>query len=207
MRKAVVIDMGIGNLRSLVSALDFLGVDNVVGDTKESLQDATHIILPGVGAFDPAMSRLHELGIIENLRASVIEDHKAILGICLGMQLLCSSSEEGEIPGLGLVSGRFQRLIPNIESGHKVPHVGFSEVTGYKQSGLFEGLTNQSYFYFTHSYALGKIDNPEINIAYCSHAHQFVAAFQHGRIAGAQFHPEKSQSSGLRLIRNFIANV
>ncbi len=126
MVQAVVIDMGLGNIRSLVSALEYLGVQPKVDHTVDSLEQASHLILPGVGAFDAAMSRLNDLGLVDPIRDQVLEQGKPILGICLGMQLLCSGSEEGELPGLDLVAGRFDRLQPDLAAGHKVPHVGFA---------------------------------------------------------------------------------
>ena len=126
-----------------------------------------------------------------------------MLGVCLGMQLLCESSEEGCLPGLGLIPGRFVRLEPNAGKGVKVPHVGFSSVYGYAQTGLFKELGPKSHYYFTHSYALPALQGG-CNVAHCDHSTPFVAAFQKENICGAQFHPEKSQSAGLRLMSNFL---
>jgi imidazole glycerol-phosphate synthase subunit HisH len=205
MTKAVVVDMGMGNIQSLISALTFLGAGHKVGNTSDLLDEATHLVLPGVGAFDAAMSRLTELDLIDHIRSKVLDDHKPILGICLGMQLLGTSSEEGELTGLDLVRGRFRRLDADLSSGHKVPHVGFSEVRGYQSTGLFDGMAELSYFYFTHSYALMETEVDSINVAYCQHTVPFIAAYQQGVISAAQFHPEKSQSSGLRMLHNFLA--
>src|SRR5207253_3092094 len=121
----------------------------------------------------------------------------------LGMQLLCESSEEGSLPGLGLMPGRFLRLASSPHSQQKVPHVGFSSVYGYREDGLFTGLGQKSDFYFTHSYALPVLKQ-DCNAAFCDHVQPFVAAFQNENICGVQFHPEKSQSTGLRLISNFL---
>lgn len=207
MAKVVVIDMGMGNIRSLVSALSFLGVDHLVSESADSLDDSTHIILPGVGAYDAAMGKLGDLSMIDPIRTHVLKRCKPILGICLGMQLMCSSSEEGQLPGLELVGGRFVRLKPNLKCEYKVPHVGFSEVRGYEPKGLFEGLGETSFFYFTHSFALAETQDAQFNSGYCEHTREFVAAFQHDVISAVQFHPEKSQSSGLRVLHNFLANV
>ena len=206
MANVTIIDMGMGNIRSLASALEFLGVAHTVSDSVDSLRVATHVILPGVGAFDAAMSKLDDLALIEPIRTEVLEHGKPILGICLGMQLLCSSSEEGRLSGLELVPGRFVRLQANLTLNYKVPHVGFAEVRGYDPIGLFEGLGERSYFYFTHSFALFDSPGRTFNVAYCNHSRRFVAGFQHEAMCGAQFHPEKSQSSGLRMLRNFIAH-
>jgi glutamine amidotransferase len=128
---AVVIDLGMGNIRSLASALTFLGVDYVVTDQASALDKATHIILPGVGAFDAAMLKLQELLLGNAIREHVLFKKKPIIGICLGMQLLCSSSEEGQLPGLGLIDEGCTRLGANAAANRKVPHVGFSEVYDY----------------------------------------------------------------------------
>lgn len=198
----VVIDMGLGNIRSLASALSFLGASHVVTDDPATLRNATHVILPGVGAFDAAMTKLSEASLIGPFRDYAIEQRKPVLGVCLGMQLLCEGSEEGELPGLGVMQGIFRRL--RTEERHKVPHVGFSPVYGYKREGMFEGVGETTHYYFTHSYALFEVEDEGCNVAVCDHARQFVAAYQRGRVCGVQFHPEKSQSTGLKLITNFL---
>lgn len=197
----MVIDIGVSNIGSLTSALNYLGATHFVADTPAGMDQATHVILPGVGAYDPAMAALAARGFVEPLR-DYARGQRPVLGVCLGMQILGEGSEEGVLPGLGLVPARFIKLTPDRESRQKVPHVGFSRVYGYQDTGLFHGFGPQSFFYFTHSYALPSLDGG--NIARCDHTKPFVAAFQRGNVCGAQFHPEKSQSAGLRLIANFI---
>lgn len=199
----VVIDLGVGNIRSLTSALTYLGVDHVVTATRAALGAATHIILPGVGAFDTAMRMVSQLSLAEPLRRCAVEKKVPLLGICLGMQILFEGSEEGGLPGLTLMPGRFVKLTANPRSLRKVPHVGFASIHGYHEAGLFKGLGAQAHFYFTHSYALPHLEGGS-NVAICDHAQPFVSAFQKENICGVQFHPEKSQSSGLRLVSNFI---
>lgn len=199
----VVIDLGTGNIRSLTSALTYLGATHVVADDPAALESATHAILPGVGAFDAAMQKIAERSLLEPIQRYALEEDMPLLGVCLGMQLLCEGSEEGRLPGLALMPGRFLRLEPDTRSHQKVPHVGFSSVYGYRETGLFKELGRRSHFYFTHSYALPALDG-DCNVAVCDHLRPFVAAFQRGNICGAQFHPEKSQSAGLRLISNFL---
>lgn len=199
--RVVVLEMGTANLFSLASALRFLGVPFEVTAEPAAVSGATHLVLPGVGAFDPAMRQLEALGLVPAIRAHALERRRPMIGVCLGMQLLFEGSEEGALPGLGLLPGRLARLQPG--AGHRVPHVGFSPVHGFAPTGLFDGFADGPSFYFTHSYALGT-DVPGANAARCSHATPFTAAVQAGNVCGVQFHPEKSQGNGLRLLANFV---
>ena len=199
-----VIDLGCGNIRSLRSALNFLGVSHQIVTDSVDIVSATHLVLPGVGAFDTAMAAMNRLGLYEPVRMAALSRRLPTLGVCLGMQLLFERSEEGDLPGLGLIEGESTRLTTNAESPYKVPHVGFASVSGYNESGLFAGLGPTAQFYFTHSYAVSF--TKDANVAMCDHARPFVAAFQIENICGAQFHPEKSQSTGLHLLSNFFAN-
>lgn len=198
-----VVDLGVGNMRSLSSALGFLGVPHRITREAADLETASHVVLPGVGAFDAAMRAMNEGALFEPIRAAAVDRQVPTLGVCLGMQLLFEGSEEGGEQGLGLVEGRARRLKADVSKRYKVPHVGFAPVTGYEETGLFSELGCEAHFYFTHSYAVPGLDAP--NIAYGDHTTPFIAAFQRGTICGAQFHPEKSQSSGLRLLSNFFA--
>jgi glutamine amidotransferase len=197
-----VVDLGVGNMRSLSSALGFLGVPHRITQAASDLESATHVVLPGVGAFDAAMRAMNEHGLAEPIRAAALERKVPTLGVCLGMQLLFEGSAEGRERGLGLLSGRAEKLSPDVANQHKVPHVGFAAVGGYEETGFFAGLGRQAHFYFTHSYAVPALS--DANIAHCEHVTPFVAAFQRGKVCGAQFHPEKSQSTGLHLLGNFF---
>ena len=199
-----VIDLGIGNIRSLTSALSYLGIVHVVTDNSTTLDEATHVILPGVGSFDAAMRSMERLSFIEPLREYALTQRKPLIGVCLGMQLLCEGSEEGEHDGLRLIAGRSRKLIANGESHRKVPHVGFASVYGHSAVGLFKDIATPSEFYFTHSYALNSVEGNELNATWCDHSEPFIAGFQVANICGVQFHPEKSQSTGLRLLSNFF---
>lgn len=199
-----VIDLGVSNVRSLASALSYLGAHYSVGEDASVLEGATHAILPGVGAFDTAMQKIDESSLARPLRAFALERRFPLLGVCLGMQLLCESSEEGVRAGLGIARGRFRRLRTDGGSAHKVPHVGFSAVYGFESAGLFGQLLDEPHFYFTHSYALTPVGGSQGNYALCDHAEPFVAGFQQGNVCAVQFHPEKSQSAGLRLLSNFL---
>ncbi len=199
----LVIDLGTGNIRSLSSTLTYLGATHVVTADPAALRTATHVILPGVGAYDAAMEAVERLSLARPLQEYAVERSMPLLGVCLGMQILCEGSEEGRRHGLGLMPGRCLRLASNGEAHHKVPHVGFSAIHGYRDAGIFQGLGPNAHFYFTHSYALASLDG-DSNVAVCDHARPFVAGFQSGMLCGVQFHPEKSQSTGLRLLSNFF---
>lgn len=201
-----VVDVGIGNIKSVLAALDFLGVDCRTVSDAAALAAATHVILPGVGAFDAGMRALRSAGMVEPIRAASIEHGKPMLGICLGMQLLAAHSEEGDCAGLGLVSARIERMPASApgQEAVKVPHVGFASLYGFDARGLFSNLCAEPDFYFTHSYALMDLQEPTANIARCRNGVEFAAAFQIGNLCGAQFHPEKSQTNGLGLLRNFL---
>jgi glutamine amidotransferase len=202
-----VIDLGIGNIQSLTSALGYLGVRHLVTSDPSTLDDASHAILPGVGSFDPAMESMGRLGFVERLRRFALEEAKPLIGVCLGMQLLGETSEEGRLPGLRLIAGRAVRLLPDSATHRKVPHVGFSSIDGYEVDGLFADIAAPSEFYFTHSYGMQTVDEQRGNLAWCRHTRPFVAGFQVGNICGVQFHPEKSQSTGLRLLSNFFERI
>ena len=201
--KVVVIDLECGNIGSLSSALTYLGAEHVITSSASALDSATHVILPGVGAFDAAMQAMERLSLIEPLTRYSADRSRPLFGVCLGMQLLFEGSEEGRRPGLGVMQGRSVRLGSDVRSRWKVPHVGFSSVYGFNQTGLFSEFGQSAHFYFTHSYAIPALDD-EANIGLCDHAQPFVAAFQRANVCGAQFHPEKSQSQGLRAISNFL---
>ena len=195
-----VVDLGVGNLASLSSALRFLGADFDVSDEVEAVASARTVVLPGVGAFDAAVGRLDALG----LRAPILDRIGSgipTLGICLGMQLLHASSEEGVLPGLGVLSGRVERLGKVASS--KVPHVGFDAVQADPGTWLESALGATPDFYFTHSYAVTGAEAGVV-VGRCAYDGGIVAAVEQWPVVGAQFHPEKSQSSGLGFLAAFI---
>ena len=202
--RIMVVDLEMGNIRSLTAALTYLGADHIVSDDPAEIESATHVILPGVGAFDAAMQKIAELSLAEGLLNFGRELAKPLLGICLGMQLLAEGSDEGKLPGLGFIPGQFRLLKASPDLSHKVPHVGVSAVYGYQEIGVFKNIGTRADFYFTHSFALASAGEELNNVAYCDHDVPFVAAFQYKNLCGVQFHPEKSQSTGLRLISNFL---
>jgi glutamine amidotransferase len=201
--KIVIVDYGMGNIRSIVTTLKYLDVDNVaLSHNMEDFENADRIILPGVGNFGKAINQIKSKGLDLILQKVVIEQKKPLLGICLGMQLLgMSSSEHGFNKGLGYVDGEVTKFDYSIV---KVPHVGFNQVIVNPKSKLFEGIHTGSDFYFTHSYRMHS--NQDINQSSCNYQNDFIAGFEVNNICGVQFHPELSQFNGLRLLKNFINN-
>lgn len=199
--KIVIIDYGMGNIKSISSVLKYLGVDEIIVSNKlEDINSSDKIILPGVGSFSKAMTTIKELGIDKNLHEAVIVNKKPILGICLGMQLMGQSSEEdGFSDGLGFIPAKVEKFD---NEGLKVPHVGFNQVEFDSNSRLYNNLNNMSDFYFTHSFKMGCESN--INQAVCDYGNKFIASYEIDNISGVQFHPELSQTNGVKLIENFI---
>ncbi len=201
--KIVIIDYGMGNLMSIKSAFQYLGVEDVVisHNHREIINDADKLLLPGVGSFNKAMNSIRELGLDTTLRQAVIDQGKPILGICLGMQLLSkSSNEDGYSEGLGFINSNCKRFSTE---GLKIPHVGFNQLKVNGDSKLFQGLPKLSDFYFTHSYRMN-LSSSDLKQSICSYGEDFIAAFEHENITGTQFHPELSQTNGLTLLKNFI---
>jgi glutamine amidotransferase len=200
--RIVVVDYGMGNIKSIISTLRYLGVEDVtLSDDFENLKNADKIILPGVGSFGKAISKIRQKNLHIYLNEIVIENKKPILGICLGMQLLGrSSSEDGINEGLGYVEGVVEKFDNDLV---KVPHVGFNQVLVDNKLKLYNGFDSKYVdFYFTHSYRM--MSHVNINQCYCFYQHDFIASFEHNNIAGVQFHPELSQTNGLKLFKNFI---
>lgn len=191
-----------GNLFSVKNALEAVGAEIVISKNPEDLKRADQIILPGVGAFPDGMKNLKELGIIPALEKEVLEKKKPFLGICLGSQLLASYGEEhGSTSGLGWINGRVRRFRVD-EKQFRVPHVGWNDVSPVPGATLFKGI-DSDIFYFVHSYFVAPED-PGVVAATCEYGEKFTAAVERGNIFGVQFHPEKSQKSGLKLLKNFL---
>lgn len=201
--RIVIVDYGMGNIRSISSSLRYLGVNEVVlSADSEIMKTADKLILPGVGSFGKAMSHIRDKKIDKYLEELVINEKKPILGICLGMQLLGNSSDEdGENSGLSFVDTQVRKIVAE---GLKIPHVGFNQVEACENSRLYQGLREKPDFYFTHSYRM--IGAAAINPSFCHYGDEFIASFEIDNVAGVQFHPELSQTNGLQLLRNFICN-
>ena len=202
-KKVLIVDYGMGNIRSLSAALEHLGSDVVVSGDPREMVAAKILILPGVGSFPAAMSVMDNLGLSQAICDVMHTGKSKLLGICLGMQLLMDSSNEHQgATGLGLVAGSIERF--PIENELPVPHIGFNSVRSQRGSALFAGLGEETDFYFVHSYR-AVAAGPEALVATSHYGEDFVAAIESGNIYGTQFHPEKSQTNGLRLLANFLA--
>lgn len=196
-----IIDYGMGNVQSVRNAFERLGCEVRVTGEASALADADALVLPGVGAFGEAMNNLRERQLIKPICAAVLTHGKPLLGICLGMQLLAdSSAERGSHAGLGLIPGAV-REIP-VAQGYRLPHIGWNDVDVRLSKPLFDNLPEKSAFYFVHSYRF-ECDS-EYVAAITDYGTDIVAAVQRERIFGVQFHPERSQRKGLRLLQNFV---
>lgn len=194
-----IVDIGIGNLGSLQNALHSQGWDSVMVSDPGGFEDLTHLILPGVGAFSAAVKRLKDRGLFDRIKEFAAQG-RPIMGICLGMQLLAEQGTEGgENPGLGLIPGR---VVPIRSQGLRLPHVGWNNAHQAQRHPLLEGIRNEVDFYFVHSYSF-VAENSENVLAQTEYGELFPSIVGKGNVVGAQFHPEKSQANGLRLMDNF----
>lgn len=197
-----IVDYGMGNTGSVKNALLFLGAEAVISHNPDDLHRATHLILPGVGAFGDGMKKLANFGLVRILEEEVLVKKKPILGICLGMQLFADIGEEGGThKGLEWISGRTRRFQID-EKNFRLPHIGWNDVEILKSTTLFRGVA-PAVFYFVHSYLVEPSD-PSSVIATCDYGEVFPAAIEKENIFGVQFHPEKSQKAGLAVLKNFI---
>ncbi|CAN5224360.1 imidazole glycerol phosphate synthase subunit HisH [soil metagenome] len=194
-RRVVLLDSGGANLGSVQAAFARLGVDAPVSSDPAVIAEATHLVLPGVGAAASAMARLRENGLDKLIPTTT----QPLLGICIGMQLLYEGSEEGDTECLGLLPGRVRKLVPS--PGVRIPHMGWNQLQAGGAHPLVQGLDGEN-VYFVHSYAAPTDDN---TLASCDHGQQFAAVVSRGRVSGAQFHPERSSTAGARLLANFLA--
>lgn len=200
----MIIDYGMGNLVSVSNALHALEIPHAISGKPEHLESADGLILPGVGAFGPAMDNLRSSNLLGALEKNVLYKGKPLLGICLGLQLLAKTSEEkGHFKGLGWIEGHVRPL--PLSPGVRVPHVGWSETAYREGDSLYQRIEQRSSFYYDHSYHL---DCPEdVVTASFENSSRHVAAIRKDHIFGVQFHPEKSQRNGLKLLRNFANYV
>ncbi|BAZ49158.1 imidazole glycerol phosphate synthase subunit HisH [Nostoc ellipsosporum NOK] len=200
-----VVDYDMGNLHSVCKGLEKAGATPKITHSPKELAQADAVVLPGVGAFDPAVQHLRSRDLEQPIK-DTIASGKPFLGICLGLQILFESSAEGTQPGLGIVKGKVKRFRP--EPGITIPHMGWNqlEVTQPK-SILWEHLPSQPWVYFVHSYYVDPID-PQVRAATVTHGTQTItAAIAHENLTAVQFHPEKSSNIGLQILSNFVAQV
>ncbi len=202
MTKVTIIDYGVGNIASLKNAFAALAISaDLSAETKDILR-AERLILPGVGAFATAMSKLKNRRI-DDLIKKKAQDGTPILGICLGMQLLFTASDEqGNRPGLNLIDG----CVQHFGTGLKIPHMGWNRIEFARDASLFSDLNTSPYFYFVHSYYCLPTEGTD-SIATCMYGFPFCAAINRDNIWGVQFHPEKSRKDGLQLLRNFVTKT
>jgi len=198
-----VVDYGVGNVGSVVNMIKRAGGEAVASGDLQLLSSAAKVLLPGVGSFDNAIQKLRERGLIE-----VLQERAAagvpFLGICLGMQLMASVSEEGKLPGLGLIPGQVKRFkIDPALQNLKIPHMGWSKIHKIKDSHLLDGLDEKSRFYFVHSYHYDCAD-PEDCLLQTEYGYLFTSAIERRNLMGVQFHPEKSHRYGMQLFKNFV---
>lgn len=198
-----IIDYGLGNIRAFVNVYERLNIKTKIAHSPEDLKDTSKIILPGVGSFDYAMSQLNASGMRDELEKQVLENSIPIMGICVGMQILAKSSDEGRISGLGWIDGQVKKFDPSlIPYKSRLPHMGWNSINPIKSCILLSGFNNQSRFYFLHSYYF--VCNDEENIiSTTEYGINYASAVNKENIYGIQFHPEKSHSNGIQLLHNF----
>ena len=197
-----ILDYDAGNIKSVEKAVEALGSEAVVTRDRDTILKADKVILPGVGAFGDAMEKLHRYGLVDVIK-QVIEDGKPFLGICLGLQLLFDESEESPgVKGLGILPGKIVRFPDSI--GMKIPQIGWNDLSFPHKGRLFEGLKDDPYVYFVHSYYL-KADDEQIVTATTEYGVTVHASVEKGNVFACQFHPEKSSETGLKILKNFLS--
>lgn len=198
-----VIDYGAGNIGSVLNMIKHVGGAAEVARDARAVLGARKILLPGVGSFDNAMTRLDDLGLIEPLKERASAG-VPFLGICLGMQLLANRSEEGKLEGLGLIPGQVRRFQFEAEDASlKIPHMGWNRASPAKDHPLIAGLGDDARFYFVHSFFF-ECEDPDSTLLRSSYGGPFTSGVQRGNVMGVQFHPEKSHRYGMQLIKNFV---
>ena len=201
-----IVNYGMGNIKSIENSLLYLGCRFKVLSNPDKISSYSHSILPGVGSFKKAIENLKINGLHQAIQECANNKGINLLGICLGMQLLCESSSEGGFTkGLSLIKNKVETFTQKEIGNKKIPHVGFNQVKIEKDSSLFKNINDNSDFYFDHSFRVIQNKNLQ-NFQTCEYGTKFVASFEKDNIYGTQFHPEKSQSNGLTLMYNFLNN-
>ena len=200
-----IVDYNMGNLGSISNMLKKIGAHAEITADAEKIASASKLILPGVGAFDAGMDNLARSGLLPVLHQRVLQAGVPTLGICLGMQLMTRSSDEGARPGLGWVDAEALRFRPT-DAALKVPHMGWNRAMPVRSAPLTDGLPDEPRFYFVHSYYV-QCHNADDVLLTTPYGGEFHSAFQHGNVCGVQFHPEKSHKFGMALLRNFAERV
>lgn len=198
-----IIDYDAGNLKSVEKALEHIGEEAIITRDKKVLLSADHVILPGVGAFEDAMGKLHKYDLVDTIK-EIVAKKTPFLGICLGLQLMFERSDESEndVEGLGLLPGEILKISPKDDL--KIPHMGWNSIEIKPGAKLFQGIEQNAYVYFVHSYYLkaSNVEDVAATTEYCTKIH---ASVEHGNIFACQFHPEKSGEVGLQILKNFAS--
>jgi len=203
MADVAIIDYGVGNLRSVEKAFAATGHDALVTSDEEELRRASRLVLPGVGAFAACMSALRDHGLVNLVREQVAVG-KPLLGVCVGMQMLFEESEEfGTSEGLGFLEGRVRRFD---DTNHVVPQVGWNQIRQRKAHRLFAGIEDEAFCYFVHSYYCEPASD-DVIVGETDYGVQYASVVAKGNVCGVQFHPEKSQAVGLKMLANFASGV
>lgn len=198
-----IIDYGLGNVKAFANVFNKLNTPYIIARDKSDLKKASKLILPGVGSFDFAMQSLDSSGMKEDLDDLVLNRNLPLLGVCVGMQMLALSSEEGKLPGLGWIDGNVKKFDPDLlENNTMLPHMGWNDVISVENEKLFSGIDSDSQYYFLHSYYF-HCNRKENILALTDYGMEFASAVKSKNIFGVQFHPEKSHHWGVQLLKNF----
>jgi imidazole glycerol-phosphate synthase subunit HisH len=199
-----IVNYGVGNLASVKNMLKKAGFESVLASDLDTIESATKIILPGIGAFDHCMKQFNASGLRERVTKKVMDDKTPLLGICVGLQMLMENSEEGTEPGLGWIRGKTVKFKKEKIGNLKIPHMGWANVRIEKESALTENLGELPRFYFVHSYHV-QPENKSDELLSANYGYDFTAAISRDNIYGAQFHPEKSHKYGMKILENFAS--
>ena len=202
----VIVDYGMGNLGSVSNMVSKIGYKSITSSDEKVISSATKLILPGVGSFDNGITKLKELNLFNILNYKVLEEKTPILGICLGMQLMTNSSEEGELEGFGWIDAETKKFNFDNSKRIKVPHMGWNFLRIQQKNSLFDSISNESKFYFVHSYYV-TCNNKNDVFATTNYEFEFTSMFKKDNIVATQFHPEKSHKHGKNLLKFFLDNV
>ena len=198
-----IVDYGLGNIRAFANVYERLNISTKIAHKADDLKDATKIILPGVGAFDYAMSQLNASGMRDELELQVLQNKVPVVGICVGMQILAKASDEGKLPGLGWIDANVKLFNANlIPFKTRLPHMGWNSANPVIENKLLTGFNGKTRFYFLHSYYF-VCNNEKDIIATTEYGTTYASAVNKENIYGIQFHPEKSHSNGIQLLSNF----
>jgi len=203
-QKVVIVDYGMGNLRSVQKAIKRVGLDSEISPNLDVIKQADKLILPGVGHFANGVKKLKESGIWEALNKKVIHEKTPVLGICLGMQLMAKGSEEGNETGFGWFDAEVVKFKVSDTLKYKVPHMGWNQLIKKKKSGLLSNIAPEANFYFVHSFHV-LCNDAKDELASTIYEYEFASAIQKENIYGVQFHPEKSHDAGEKMLLNFLS--